>query len=99
MWAILALARRGEPDARFLVDVVTVDVRLAVLTDRGIEESAAVGQEVGLVVVAGARGDVDRRTDDDAAILDTQLGQVDVGRLRRGGHLQQHQRGVEHAQT
>jgi len=44
---ILAFARRGEPAARLLVDVVTVDVRLTVLTDRRIEEGAAVGQEVG----------------------------------------------------
>src|SRR5216117_603506 len=56
---ILALARRGEPDARLLLDVVPVDVRLTVLADRRIEERATIRQEVRLVVVARPGRDVD----------------------------------------
>src|SRR6266550_6905000 len=77
---VLALARRREPDARLLVDVVTVDIRLTVLADRRIEERATVGEKERLVVVAGPGGHVDRCRDRDATLGDAQASEVDVRR-------------------
>src|SRR5437773_7575242 len=97
---VLALARRVEADADPALDIVAIDIGLAVLTDRRIEESAPVRQEERLVVVSRPGGDVHRRPDADAPVIDAQIGEIDVGRgWWRGDRLQCEQCMPEHVLT
>src|SRR6185437_8699499 len=81
-WRVLAFPSTCDPGGAPRRDIVAVDVCLAVLANRREEYGALVGDERGLVVVAGAMGDVPGRCDRDPGwrtVGNVQAGEIHVG--------------------
>src|SRR6185437_1344021 len=82
---VLALRGAGEPRRLSGADVVAINIRLPIISDRRVEDGALVGHERWLIIVAGAPGDVQGRADGQSgwrAVRDGQADEVYVGGRR-----------------